>query len=58
MEPERDDQYDLMVLLDELETLREDLIEHGVSSLADVDRRIADLHKQLDRIEEKDGQEG
>ena len=40
--------YEDMELLERLETLREDMEELGVSTLDEVIKRIADLHRQLD----------
>jgi hypothetical protein len=43
-----DEEYDDMDLLERLETLREDMEDLGVSTLAEVVQRIKELHKQLD----------
>jgi hypothetical protein len=51
---ERDDdgideeEYAEMELLERLETLREDMEDLGVSTLAEVIERIEELHRQLD----------
>lgn len=52
---ERDDdedfdpkEYDTMVELERLESIEEEMQELGVSTLEDVRRRIADLHRELD----------
>ena len=42
------DEYDEMELLERLETLREDMEELGVTTLAEVIQRIEGLHRQLD----------
>jgi len=53
-EEEEDDfeeggEYDNMELLERLETLREDMEELGVTTLAQVSQRIKELHRHLDR---------
>ncbi|MDA8216260.1 MAG: hypothetical protein M0Z94_01435 [Dehalococcoidales bacterium] len=47
------EEYKLMLRLEQLETLREDMEELWVTTLAEVERRIADLHRQLDEREDK-----
>ena len=42
------EEYDDMALLEMLETLREDMEELGVTTLAEVIERIEALHKKLD----------
>jgi hypothetical protein len=44
-------EYDLMALLEQLESLREDMEDLKVKSLAEVEQRIAELHKELDERE-------
>lgn len=46
-EPGREE-YDEMELLERLETLREDMEELGVTSLAQLVERIDALHRKLD----------
>jgi hypothetical protein len=41
-------EYDAMLRLDRLETLEEEMQELGVSSLDEVRRKIAELHRELD----------
>ena len=41
-------EYDTMLELERLETLEEDMTDLGVTTLDEVRRRIADLHKQID----------
>ncbi|TMD70120.1 MAG: hypothetical protein E6I91_00550 [Chloroflexi bacterium] len=41
-------EYDDMELLERLETLREDMEELGVTTLAELIRRIEEMHKRLD----------
>ena len=48
-EDEADEEdYEEMDLLERLETLREDMEELGVTTLAEVIRRIEELHRKLD----------
>jgi hypothetical protein len=42
------EEYDDMELLERLETVREDMEDLGVTSLAEVIQRIEEMHKQLD----------
>jgi hypothetical protein len=42
------EEYDDMELLERLETLREDMEELGITSLAQLIARIEELHRQLD----------
>jgi hypothetical protein len=49
--PEDSEEYATMELLERLESLREDMEELGVTTLAEVEQRIADLHRQLDERE-------
>jgi hypothetical protein len=41
-------EYEEMDLLERLETLREDMEDLGVTTLAEVIQRIEDLHQKLD----------
>ena len=41
--------YDDFELLERLESLREDMEELGVTSLAEITQRITVLHRQLDK---------
>ena len=41
-------EYDDMELLERLETLREDMEELGVTTLAELMQRIEEMHKRLD----------
>ena len=43
-----EDEYDEMELLERLETLREDMEDLGVTTLAGVIQRIEELHRRLD----------
>ncbi len=43
------EEYDEMELLERLESLREDMEDLGVSTLAEVIKRIETMHRQLDK---------
>ena len=43
------DEYDEMELLERLESLREDMEDLGVTTLAEVIERIDEMHRRLDR---------
>lgn len=45
---EDNNEYDTMELLERLETLREDMEDLGVVTLAEVIQRIEELHRQMD----------
>lgn len=49
---EAGDTYDDLDLLERLESLREEMAELGVTTLAEIDRRIRELHVKLDAQEE------
>ncbi|GAC1451620.1 MAG: hypothetical protein PVSMB4_11600 [Ktedonobacterales bacterium] len=42
-------EYGTMLLLEQLESLEEDMDELGVKTLDEVRQRIAELHRQLDK---------
>ncbi len=44
-----EDEYDDMELLERLESLREDMEDLGISTLAEVVQRINELHVALDK---------
>ncbi|MFL5653225.1 MAG: hypothetical protein ACJ8CB_03450 [Ktedonobacteraceae bacterium] len=44
-----DDEYDEMELLERLESLREDMENLRVTTLAEVIQRIEEMHRRLDR---------
>ena len=44
--------YDLMLHLERLETLKEDMEELGIRSIEELDRQIMEMHRQLDQTEE------
>ncbi|MBI2863411.1 MAG: hypothetical protein HYX94_02475 [Chloroflexi bacterium] len=50
-EEEEDLTYRLMAELEQLESLREDMQELGVTSLIEVEVRIAEIHLKLDAME-------
>lgn len=43
-----EEEIDDMELLERLETLREDMEELGITTLAELNQRITELHKKLD----------
>ena len=47
------DEYELMMLAERLESLREEMIELGVDNLRQLERRIEELHARLDELESK-----
>ena len=46
------EEYRLMMELDSLETLREEMEERGLSTLAEIGDRIRELNEQLDKIDQ------
>ena len=50
-EPEDEEEYDLMLHLERLESLLEEMEELRVSSKAEVERKIQELHKEMDERE-------
>lgn len=48
-ELEDEEEYDEMELLERLETLREDMEDLHVTTLAEVIQRIEDMHRRLDQ---------
>ncbi len=55
MEEPGEEEYDLMMELEQLETLKEEMEELGVSSLAEVESRVRELNRKLDDLLRKDG---
>ena len=43
--------YPVLIELDRLEDLLEEMTELGVTSIADIERRIADLNARIDEAE-------
>jgi len=51
MMDERDkEEYDLMMELEQLETLKEEMEELGVTTLAEIEKRMENLHRKLDEF--------
>jgi hypothetical protein len=46
--------YELLELVERLESLREDMIELGVETLTDVDARLLQLHRQIDDLPDEE----
>ncbi|HEX2172111.1 MAG TPA: hypothetical protein VHL09_06660 [Dehalococcoidia bacterium] len=42
--------YELLELVERLESLREDMIDLEVESLTDIDARLLQLHRQIDDL--------
>lgn len=42
------EEYDVLLRLEQLESVEEEMMELGVTSLEEVRQRIADLHRELD----------
>ena len=49
----KDPLYELLELAERLETLREDMIELGVTTLDEVEERLAQLHREIDVLPEE-----
>ena len=47
-------EYDLMMELDRLESLKEEMEELGVRNLAEIEARMDDLHARLDQMEKEE----
>lgn len=45
------EEYELMMKLDEFETLKEEMEELGVSNLQEIDARIRELNLRLDSLQ-------
>ncbi len=43
-------EYDLMLQLDQLESLKEEMEELGVTTLSEIEARIWQLHQRLDEM--------
>ncbi len=46
--------YELLEQVERLESLREDMIELGVTSLAEVEERLTRLHRQIDELPDEE----
>ncbi len=55
MEEPSEEEYDLMMELEQLETLKEEMEELGVSSLAEVEAKMKELNEKLDRLQHQNG---
>lgn len=55
MEEPSEEEYDLMMELEQLESLKEEMEELGVHSLAEVEARMRELNEKLDRLHPHDG---
>jgi hypothetical protein len=51
---ENDSEYQLMLQLEQLESLREEMAELGVRSIEDIDAKLEELHHRLDQMDEED----
>ncbi len=51
MSEQDQEEYELMMKLDELETLKEEMEELGVSSLAEIEARMRELNRALDDLQ-------
>lgn len=47
-------EYDLMLQLEQLESLKEEMEELGVRTLAEIEARIAELNARLDGLSERE----
>ncbi len=50
MDEQEKAEYDLMVQLDQLESLKEEMEELGVTTLAEIEARMWELHQRLDEM--------
>ena len=46
-------EYELMTQVEQLETLKEEMEELGVSNLADIDAKLEELNRKLDELQKK-----
>ena len=51
---ENESEYQLMLQLEQLESLREEMAELGVRSIEDIDAKLEELHHRLDQMDEED----
>jgi DNA-binding HxlR family transcriptional regulator len=47
-------EYDLMMELDRLESLKEEMEDLGVANLAEIEARIKELSRRMDELEQLD----
>ncbi len=50
MDEREKEEYDLMMELEQLESIKEEMEELGVSTLAEVEARMAELNRKLDEL--------
>ncbi len=55
MEEPDEEEYGLMMELEQLETIKEEMEELGVSSLAEVEAKMKDLNQKLDEVHHRNG---
>ena len=55
MKEPSEEEYQLMMELEQLESLKEEMEELGVSSLAEVEARMRELGLRLDQVQLRDG---
>lgn len=54
MEEPNEEEYQLMMELDQLETLKEEMEELGVSTLVEVEAKMRELNQKLDELQGRD----
>jgi len=54
MDEREKEEYDLMMELEQLESIKEEMEELGVSTLAEVEARMAELNRKLDELHRED----
>lgn len=54
--PDRAEVHELLMQLDRLEEIREDLLDLGVSTLAEIEAWIGELNRRLDTLEGETGE--
>ncbi|MHB0870936.1 MAG: hypothetical protein ACYC66_13875 [Chloroflexota bacterium] len=55
MEEPNEEEYDLMMELEQLETLKEEMEELGVHSLVEVEAKMKELNERLDLLHHHNG---
>ncbi len=55
MEEPNEEEYDLMMELEQLETLKEEMEELKVSSLIEVEAKMKELNERLDQLHHHNG---
>ncbi len=46
-------EYDLMMELEQMESLKEEMEELGVSTLAEIEARMEELNRELDELQQE-----